>query len=598
MYRKTLLILIVILLITAVISPGQPVYSSIGSGSDLNSPEGGDIEAAWQVEGIVRANDIPVDLAVENPVTALQNQLQSLIQTPGVDIKVRVATDQEGGKSFTYTLQGIGLRKLKQVIYKDLAEQLHNPSDPVDLQVEVSLDPGQTIEIVLGSNYSTGYRWLLDDAQRAAYRQVDDYALPQSSLNDGQSQKQTLRLTADAAVERITLAYRRAWEAAQAAVVITLQLSTFTPVLDLSSPLPAAAESQVQPAFTQLGPQPAAAPELLPAAFDWRDSQKVTPVRNQGGCGSCWAFGAVGVMESAMLIAGQGNPSTLDISEQYLLSCNTYGYNCQIGGFWPTHNHHYNRNGQYSNPPGAVLESEFPYIASNGSCIQVYNHPYLLTGWAYVQPGESVPSAALIKQAIYDHGPVGASVCVGSAFQGYQGGIFATDESGNCQTSNHAVLLVGWNDNNGDGYWILKNSWGSWWGESGFMRIRWGTSRIGIYANYVTYPAVSNPVPAITQLNPAQVYKGRTAFTLVVSGSGFVSSSKVRWNGADRTTAFISAGTLQAAIPASDVINPGTASVTVFNSAPGGGTSNSVAFLIIDPTVLEYKIHLPMISKK
>ncbi|MDD1652877.1 MAG: lectin like domain-containing protein, partial [Methanomicrobiales archaeon] len=92
-----------------------------------------------------------------------------------------------------------------------------------------------------------------------------------------------------------------------------------------------------------------------------------------------------------------------------------------------------------------------------------------------------------------------------------------------------------------------------------------------------------NPVPVITRLNPEAALARGPAFTLTVTGTGFVSGSKVRWNGVDRTTHYVSATTLTADIPATDIMTAGTVSVTVFNPTPGGGTSNAVSFAINNP---------------
>jgi hypothetical protein len=89
-----------------------------------------------------------------------------------------------------------------------------------------------------------------------------------------------------------------------------------------------------------------------------------------------------------------------------------------------------------------------------------------------------------------------------------------------------------------------------------------------------------NPVPTITGLSPASVVVGSLGFTLTVNGTNFVPGSVVRWNGANRATTFVSATQLRAAIPATDLLTAGTAQVTVFNPPPGGGTSNSMPFVI------------------
>ncbi len=99
-------------------------------------------------------------------------------------------------------------------------------------------------------------------------------------------------------------------------------------------------------------------------------------------------------------------------------------------------------------------------------------------------------------------------------------------------------------------------------------------------AQTFTINAADNPVPATTSLSPASATAGGPDFTLTVNGSSFSSSSIVRWNGADRATTYLSATQLTASISASDIANSGTASVTVFNPTPGGGTSNAQTFTI------------------
>ncbi len=92
--------------------------------------------------------------------------------------------------------------------------------------------------------------------------------------------------------------------------------------------------------------------------------------------------------------------------------------------------------------------------------------------------------------------------------------------------------------------------------------------------------AVNNPSPTITSLSPTSILAGSAAFTLTVNGTGFVNASQVQWNGSNRTTTYVSGTQLQASIPATDVAAEGTATVTVVNAAPGGGTSNGQSFSI------------------
>lgn len=213
----------------------------------------------------------------------------------------------------------------------------------------------------------------------------------------------------------------------------------------------------------------------VPSRWDWREHDGVTAVRDQGGCGSCWAFGTISTMESYLLI--KTNTST-DLSEQQLVSCNTLGYGCD-GGWW-VHDMLIN--------PGAVLESDFPYVASQVACGGPYTYPHKINGWAYVDGDNKVADTAKLKQAIYDYGPVCTAVYVGTAFQSYTGGVFDKDETPgggwfDCSEStdvNHAIVLVGWDDSKGA--WILRNSWDTGWGENGYMYITYGTSNVGFAA--------------------------------------------------------------------------------------------------------------------
>ncbi len=217
----------------------------------------------------------------------------------------------------------------------------------------------------------------------------------------------------------------------------------------------------------------------IPVAFDWRDEVDLPPVKNQGGCGSCWAFGTVGPLECNITIL---DGVTEDLSEQWLVSCNRSGWGC--GGGWFAHDYHQWRTDPCGST-GAVLEADFPYVAWDAPCGCPYPHPYHIESWAFIGTGSSVPGASLIKQAIMEYGPVSVAVYVNGAFHAYNGGIFNGCGEG---TINHAVVLVGWDDNQGpSGVWIMRNSWGSGWGEGGYMRIPYGCSSIGYAACYVNY---------------------------------------------------------------------------------------------------------------
>ncbi len=225
----------------------------------------------------------------------------------------------------------------------------------------------------------------------------------------------------------------------------------------------------------------------LPSSWDWRQHGGVSPVRDQDGCGSCWAFATVASLESVVLIK---QALLVDLSEQYLVSCNGKGWGCN-GGWWAH---------DLLVSPGAVLEADFPYVASDVPCGGPYNYPFKLNGWAYVSGEDRVPPVTTLQQAIYDYGPVSAAVYVGPFFQAYTGGVFDKEEAPrggllSCcpapASVNHAVLIIGWDDSKSA--WLIKNSWGSGWGETcgygsegGYMWIKYGVSNIG-YAAVVAW---------------------------------------------------------------------------------------------------------------
>ncbi|UCC22612.1 MAG: hypothetical protein JSW23_00630 [Planctomycetota bacterium] len=221
--------------------------------------------------------------------------------------------------------------------------------------------------------------------------------------------------------------------------------------------------------------------ESLPSAFDWRALGGCTPIKNQQNCASCWAFSAVGAFESAIVIY---DGVVEDLSEQWLISCTDAG-NCGGGYYSKALNYFAGWASDDCGDVGAVLESDFGYTARNSACGCPYDHYYMLMSWYYT--GDDVAS---IKEAIYNYGPVCTSVYVNTAFQAYTGGIFNACQD---KETNHAVVLVGWNDSQGtNGVWIVRNSWGPEWGEEGYMRIEYGCSRIQRATAYVNYGVESD----------------------------------------------------------------------------------------------------------
>lgn len=202
-----------------------------------------------------------------------------------------------------------------------------------------------------------------------------------------------------------------------------------------------------------------------------------TPVKNQASCGSCWAFSTIAGLEAAIKFR---TGVTYDLSEQHLVSCNPWDWGCG-GGFFafdmilPS-------KGYY---PGAMPEACFPYTALDSACAYCASPTwYPVASWAYCGTSNTVASVDAIKNAIYTYGSVSAAVYVDRYFQAYTGGTFTTCRK-KVSSCNHAIILCGWDD--AKGAWLLKNSWGTGWGENGFMWMKYGCNLVGYGACYAIY---------------------------------------------------------------------------------------------------------------
>lgn len=422
----------------------------------------------------------------------VEEQAAGLLGSNGIHYVMNKAQGKDARSVYTFQLEGKALAELAAIL-GDLTAAAEGLNGPAVLEVRGNVQAGQELVLALPGNPSTGYSWRVDSAAAGGLVQVGEVESRQINEDMGSVARQVIHARAgEAGPATLRLVYRRSWEAVP---VPTRQYAVDAPGMDLAAML--AGLSMPEPASyaqVSLAAAPAAGPAGAspdwPVSYNWCTLYGCTPVKNQGGCGSCWAFGTVGVIEQAVKGA---DGVTNDFSEQYLVSCNHDGYGCD-GGNWYAHDYHWNEYYTPETQAGAVPEAQFPYVAYEAPCGGPYSHPYHLASWSFVRPADpySVPTVDEIKAAIYNHGPIGVSVCAGQAFKDYTGGVFATDESSECGGgSNHAVMLVGWND--AEQSWTLRNSWGPTWGESGYMRIRWGTSVVGYKANYVTYTPASPP---------------------------------------------------------------------------------------------------------
>jgi len=193
---------------------------------------------------------------------------------------------------------------------------------------------------------------------------------------------------------------------------------------------------------------------------DWTSQGKVSGVKNQGQCGSCWAFSATGVLESFYLIKG----SSVSLSEQQLVDCSRPQGNQGCNGGWPS------SALNYVKASGITTESAYPYAGKDQTC-KTQGGAYKIAGFV------SHSGCNGLTTGINSH-PISVTVDA-TNWSPYKSGIF-----NNCKASiNHAVLLTGVVG----GSWKIKNSWGTSWGESGYIRLATGNT-CGVCANAGVYP--------------------------------------------------------------------------------------------------------------
>ena len=198
----------------------------------------------------------------------------------------------------------------------------------------------------------------------------------------------------------------------------------------------------------------------LPSAIDWRTLGAVTSVKDQGQCGSCWTFSATGAIEGAWAIS---TGKLLDLSEEQLVECATgvtYGSHGCSGG---------------------QMDGAFKYVITNGQC-SLSSYPYTsgtgksgacqkcsavaqLSSCSDVKPNDQISLKAAVAQQ-----PVAIAIEADTRyFQSYSNGVLT---SSSCGTNlDHGVLIVGYGEESGQKYWLVKNSWSTTWGDKGYVKI-------------------------------------------------------------------------------------------------------------------------------
>jgi len=259
----------------------------------------------------------------------------------------------------------------------------------------------------------------------------------------------------------------------------------------LNKPIPAdfAAQSCLAKGSQVSEPSPVKF-EDLPDSFDWRSQGKVTAVKDQGQCGSCWTFSVTGAIEFAWSIANKLK-DPVDLSEQAIVDCSQNCSNvdgqpvCNEGcnGGWP-----WAAVADVVNWGGLPTEDDYPYTAADGTCSiksKKLNAP--VRGYTCLsgpdQTGGPADEKTQMAQTLMDKGPLSIAVDAGFLFQFYFGGImnpFVPDFECDPTSLDHAILIVGWGVEGSTPFWIVRNSWGDSWGESGYLRMYRGEGLCGL----------------------------------------------------------------------------------------------------------------------
>jgi len=223
--------------------------------------------------------------------------------------------------------------------------------------------------------------------------------------------------------------------------------------------------------------------EFLPESWDWRnvDGQNyVSEVRDQGQCGSCYAFSSLGMLESRVKILTR-NTKNFTFSPQDVVSCSPLSQGCE-GGF------PYLVAGRYGKSYGVLEEDCMPYRGTDDSCGQSKCIRHYTASYSYVGGYYGGCSETAMKRALVENGPLAVSFEVYDDFMMYKSGVYHHTNLINqghfepFEVTNHAVVLVGYGHDPvvGEDYWIIKNSWSTAWGEDGYFRIRRGTDECSV----------------------------------------------------------------------------------------------------------------------
>ncbi|KAL0477258.1 cathepsin C [Acrasis kona] len=217
--------------------------------------------------------------------------------------------------------------------------------------------------------------------------------------------------------------------------------------------------------------------ENIPKEFDWRNvdgTSFVSPVRSQGSCGSCYAFASTAMFEARMRVASKNKRQPV-YSPQEIVSCSSYSQGCS-GGFPYLIS-------KYAEDYGVVEESCVPYVARDTNCTRVSCDRTHFTDIEYIGGYYGATTAEAMQKNILKYGPIAVSIQAYRDLFAYKKGVYyhvQTNDPEPFFITNHVVLIVGWGEDNGTPYWIVKNSWGENFGLGGYVNFLRGTNECSI----------------------------------------------------------------------------------------------------------------------
>jgi C1A family cysteine protease len=271
----------------------------------------------------------------------------------------------------------------------------------------------------------------------------------------------------------------------------------------------------------------------LPESFDLRTLNTVSPVRDQGNCGSCWAFSKTQSLESAVLANGG---SAVDLSEQELVACDDNNYGCDGGDL--------SGDSEYQVKHGQGLETDFPYKSgssgSDGRCKQIASAAKG-TQFVHVGAADRSPTENELKCALYkSHTVPWITVSASDSWSNPPGSEKTIYNHCGRGTTNHAVGVVGWFKKDGKTAFIMKNSWSDDWGDKGYMSLPLGCDSFGDEVAYIMTDAMPCKPPVVKLPAEVQAYSGVEVVLGVkavqgVTYSWFVGDTKV----GDSATLFV-----------------------------------------------------------